>query len=292
MNTNDSKEDKSIVIREESQNETLVTQIVTILITCFFVGYLYQSILNNGFSFPLLLLILLFFAAYNFYLLKCKPRYIEYITTECLSLCLIYSFISLINSYSFNIQLYLYLISLSMYHFSEYLFVLLYHYDLLGFSSFLIDQSKEWGIATGASFVELIIENFFFHRIKASIVIIIIGLIFMIVGYGFRLCAFYTAKTNFTHLVATEKKEQHVLVKNGIYKYLRHPSYLGFYLWSIGTQIMCNNPICLIGFTYVLYCFFHNRILHEEYMLITFFGQDYVDYRNEVPILIPCIILI
>lgn len=276
-----------LVKREETQNETLITQIVTISITLFSLGYFYQSILNNGFSFKLLFIIPLL-AAFNFYLVNYKPRYIEYITSECLCLCFIYSFISLLNGYTFSIQLYFYVMSLCIYHFAEYFFVLLYHYDTLKFSSFLIDQSKEWGIATGTSFIELLIENFFFNRIKSSKIIITMGLICMIIGHVFRISALYTAKSNFTHLVATRKKEKHVLVKNGIYKFSRHPSYFGFFIWSVGTQIMCNNPICILGFTFVLYHFFKDRILHEEYMLITFFGQDYVNYRKEVPILIPC----
>ena len=49
------------------------------------------------------------------------------------------------------------------------------------------------------------------------------------------------------------------------------------------------NPICIIAYFIVLFKFFKDRILIEEPYLITFFGQDYIDYKRKVPILIPFI---
>ncbi len=40
----------------------------------------------------------------------------------------------------------------------------------------------------------------------------------MIIGQYCRIAALFTAKSNFTHLVAYNKKETHKLVKNGIYR--------------------------------------------------------------------------
>jgi hypothetical protein len=53
---------------------------------------------------------------------------------------------------------------------------------------------------------------------------------------------------------------------------------------------MCFNPVSIIGFTIVLWKFFAGRIEYEEFYLIKFFGQDYIDYINKVGILLPCII--
>ena len=49
------------------------------------------------------------------------------------------------------------------------------------------------------------------------------------------------------------------------------------------------NPICIVMYIIVLFRFFKDRILIEEPYLITFFGQDYIDYKRKVPILIPFI---
>ena len=46
-------------------------------------------------------------------------------------------------------------------------------------------------------------------------------------GSVVRIAALFTAKHNFTHEIADEKKPEHVLVTEGIYKYVRHPGYAG-----------------------------------------------------------------
>jgi protein-S-isoprenylcysteine O-methyltransferase len=62
----------------------------------------------------------------------------------------------------------------------------------------------------------------------------ILGIAFSLVGHTFRLGAFISAKRNIHHLVQRKKAEGHVLVKNGIYSVSRHPSYFGFFVYSLG----------------------------------------------------------
>jgi len=68
---------------------------------------------------------------------------------------------------------------------------------------------------------------------------------------------------------------------------LRHPSYFGFFWWAIGAQILCFNPISLIGYYFILCKFFQTRIQTEEYYLNKFFGEDYEDYIENTGIYIP-----
>lgn len=92
----------------------------------------------------------------------------------------------------------------------------------------------------------------------------------------------HTASFNFSHQVATHKRPRHQLVTEGIYGWCRHPSYFGFFSWAIGTQLILLNPLCLVGFTVILYRYFQDRIQFEEEHLVEFFGQDYVCYRQRV----------
>lgn len=70
---------------------------------------------------------------------------------------------------------------------------------------------------------------------------------------------------------------------------MRHPSYFGFFAWAVGTQILLGNPICLIVFLKVLWNFFRERISYEELILLKFFSNEYLSYKNEVPSGIPFI---
>eukprot|EP00126_Sphaerothecum_destruens_P003329 Sdes_comp17017_c0_seq2m6219 len=106
-------------------------------------------------------------------------------------------------------------------------------------------------------------------------------------GQTIRTAAMITCGTNFTHLVATEKKQGHQLVTKGIYSYFRHPSYLGWYLWAVGTQLLLVNPISLVGYTIAIYFFFKDRIEFEEITLLSYFGDQYQKYKKTVPSGIP-----
>jgi protein-S-isoprenylcysteine O-methyltransferase len=139
--------------------------------------------------------------------------------------------------------------------------------------------------------VEFLIENYFFYSYKFSLNYILLGLVLIIVGHIFRIGAEFTAKRNFSHVIATRKKQHHMLVTDGMYSISRHPSYFGFFWWSIGTQILCANPICFIGFSFALWTFFNDRIGYEEFTLIGFFGPQYLNYKYNTPVLIPCIFI-
>ena len=184
-------------------------------------------------------------------------------------------------------HLFIYFITLCIYHYSEYFSELLFHFKDLQKDAFLIYENKKWVMATLASFLEYLIETFFFHKYKDLKILFLIGLIMTIIGQYFRIAALFTGKSNFTHKVQMIKRKNHVLVKHGIYSVCRHPSYFGFFLWSVGIEIMCVNPLCIIAFTFILFKFFKNRIKIEEEYLIRFFGMEYINYRREVGALIP-----
>ena len=233
--------------------------------------------------FLVLSIIILIFASY--------PERNHYLIGLSLSVIFSFSFSMIFFTNSIYYPLYLYFITLCIYHYTEFFSVLLYHFKKLSCEYFLIDQSLSWIIATIISFIETILETYYFNKYKKIKIFFIIGLIMTIIGQIFRIGGIYTGKKNFTHKISYEKKKEHKLVKNGVFALTRHPSYFGFYLWSIGIEIMCCNPICFIGFTFILFYFFKNRILLEEKLLIQFFGEEYLEYKKKVGILIPFISL-
>ena len=186
-------------------------------------------------------------------------------------------------------QLYLYLLTEIIYHYTEYFSVIIYHFYNLDYKSFLLDHSNEWIFALIFSYFETILGTIFFKKIKQNIYTFYSGIIITIIGQVFRVGALYTGKKNFTHLLSYEKKKEHFLMTTGFYGITRHPSYFGFLVWTLGTQLMCLNIICLIGFPIGLYLFFEDRIVEEEGLLIEFFGKEYIEYKKNVGILIPFI---
>ena len=97
----------------------------------------------------------------------------------------------------------------------------------------------------------------------------------------------FTAGKSFDHIIQTERNDDHVLVTWGIFGTMRHPSYVGWYMWSVGTQLVLCNPVCLVAYTIVSWNFFNDRIQYEEYMLINFFGDAYIEYQKKVPTGLP-----
>jgi protein-S-isoprenylcysteine O-methyltransferase len=71
------------------------------------------------------------------------------------------------------------------------------------------------------------------------------------------------------------------------YKYLRHPSYVGFFYWAIGTQLLLCNPLQIILFTCATWAFFQRRIPYEEECLRQLFPNEYDAYAAKTAVGIP-----
>ena len=106
-------------------------------------------------------------------------------------------------------------------------------------------------------------------------------------GHAFRIGSMFYAGSNFNHLVQTKKAEGHKLITSGPYRFSRHPSYFGWTIWAVGTQLMLSNFVCAILWYLAALMFFQNRIPHEEHYLIKFFGPEYLEYAQKTPIGIP-----
>jgi protein-S-isoprenylcysteine O-methyltransferase len=118
---------------------------------------------------------------------------------------------------------------------------------------------------------------------------LLLGFVMVAAGQGVRTASMAEAGKSFNHIVQSRKRDDHVLVKSGVYRVLRHPSYFGFFWWGLGTQILLGNHVCFLAYAAILWKFFATRIVKEEKFLVQFFGQDYVRYRERTPVLIPFI---
>nr|SVE75358.1 EOG090X0CFU [Daphnia dolichocephala] len=182
-----------------------------------------------------------------------------------------------------------YISVMSFFHFSEFVVTSVIRPQNLTPESFLLNHSKAYGIAALVSWVEYWMELWLFPDLKKSYWISGIGLFLCLGGEVLRKTAMLTAFHNFDHLIRTRREEQHQLVTTGIYSLCRHPSYVGWFYWSIGTQVILCNPLCVVAYTIVSWRFFYERVFEEEVTLLHFFGSEYVAYQSKVPTGLPFI---
>ncbi|KAJ5283566.1 hypothetical protein N7497_001475 [Penicillium chrysogenum] len=193
--------------------------------------------------------------------------------------------------------------SLSLFHFLEFYVTAQYNTRYATVSAFLL-SSNGWAynVAHGSAIVECIVSHVFwpgqtaagrmitvtepFFRSSVSL-LLIVGFMLLLIGQVIRTVAMAQAASNFNHHVQSQHQEGHVLVNTGLYRYLRHPSYFGFFWWGLGTQLVLGNMVCFVGYALVLWQFFSSRIKREEAYLISFFGDEYVQYRKVTSVGIP-----
>ncbi|KAK8594045.1 hypothetical protein V6N11_001702 [Hibiscus sabdariffa] len=180
----------------------------------------------------------------------------------------------------------LFLLAILFFHSSEYVLAVAIHgISNVNLSSLLV--SKEYVLAMIFSLVEYFFELLLFPGLKEVLWVSNLGLLMVVVGEIVRKLAIVTAGRSFTHLIKVHHEDHHRLVTSGAYAFVRHPSYCGFLIWSVGTQILLCNPISTVGFAVVVWRFFASRIPYEEYFLRQFFGTDYEEYARSVPSGVP-----
>jgi len=112
-----------------------------------------------------------------------------------------------------------------------------------------------------------------------------LGLGLMVVGIGLRWAAIRTLGRFFTRAVSI--LEGHRIVRSGLYRHLRHPSYTGYLLGNLGLGLaLANWASTLIIFVPVAAATLY-RIRVEERALLERFGDEYVAHARSTKRLIP-----
>lgn len=115
-----------------------------------------------------------------------------------------------------------------------------------------------------------------------------IGLGLVILGIIIRQYSIYILGKYFSPHVEIQK--EHKLIEKGLYKYIRHPSYLGSILSLTGLSIAFESLLSLIFSLILSSIFYGYRIKVEEKELIKIFGNEYLNYIKRTKRLIPFLI--
>lgn len=166
--------------------------------------------------------------------------------------------------------------ALSLFHFLEFYVTARWNTRYATVSAFLL-SSNGWAynIAHGSAIAECLVSNIFWPGQTAAArmltvtepffgssvsLLLVGGFVLLLIGQVIRTIAMAQAASNFNHHVQSRHQEGHVLVTSGLYGYLRHPSYFGFFWWGLGTQLILGNMVCFVGYALVLWRFFSSRI--------------------------------
>lgn len=129
----------------------------------------------------------------------------------------------------------------------------------------------------------LIRENFVPHNNLVGN----IGLAFCILGAFIACWSRYLLGKNWS--VSVQKKNNHQLIQNGIYKSIRHPIYTGLLLLFIGNTLIVGDYRGIIAVIIVFVSFWF-KLLKEEKLLTEIFGDQYITYKANTKALIPYIL--
>ncbi len=110
---------------------------------------------------------------------------------------------------------------------------------------------------------------------------IILSIPFIILAFWFGLIG-----VKGTGLETAETHRAEKIIDSGIYSIVRHPQYLGGIFGQIGFTLLLSRFYSLLILPLIIYIVYI-ICLKEEHELIKEFGDEYIQYQQKVPMLIP-----
>ena len=115
----------------------------------------------------------------------------------------------------------------------------------------------------------------------------VIGMALTVLGLTVRIHSMLTLKQFFTYSIA--KVENQKVIETGLYKFIRHPGYLGQLMIFLGISISMSNWLSMLVMMIPVTAGYLFRIQVEERFMAVQLGEDYVNYQARTKKLIPTI---
>ncbi len=122
----------------------------------------------------------------------------------------------------------------------------------------------------------------FYFRLPFAIYMQFLGLTLTLVGYFLFL---WSVIVRGSYAVSWEMSENQKLVTWGPYRYVRHPSYLGYFLMFFGLFFLWPNLFTIIPLSAIPG--YYRVTFEEEKLLIQRFGSAYLKYQKRTGRFIP-----
>lgn len=121
-----------------------------------------------------------------------------------------------------------------------------------------------------------------FLRLEKSnydLIFFLAGLAFLSAGFYLRICA--------RGFKSEQSENSKRLVTAGPYSLTRNPMYLGIFLISLAVIFLGFKPWVLLVFLVFFAACYVRLMYQEEKKLTDFFGEDYINYKNKIPLFLP-----
>jgi protein-S-isoprenylcysteine O-methyltransferase Ste14 len=133
--------------------------------------------------------------------------------------------------------------------------------------------------------ISLMLYFFNYGSFTASTFTNLFGGLLFISGMFIRWVAVHTLGSSFTVQVAVKTDQK--LKTDGVYRFIRHPSYTGLLMYNIGLGFLQHNWISIMILFLLPFIAVINRIVFEEKVLLNHFNSDYANYSRVTKKLIP-----
>jgi protein-S-isoprenylcysteine O-methyltransferase Ste14 len=111
-----------------------------------------------------------------------------------------------------------------------------------------------------------------------------VGLALTAIGIAIAIWARLSLGSNWSGMVTL--KTDHVLVRKGLYRWIRHPIYTGILLGMVGSAIIRGHLRCWLGVALVLAAFYF-KARREEKFLREEFGAGFEEHSRQTGMFLP-----
>jgi protein-S-isoprenylcysteine O-methyltransferase len=112
-----------------------------------------------------------------------------------------------------------------------------------------------------------------------------VGVMVGVVGFALRFWAMRVLGRFYTRTLVTTPDQR--VVRDGPYRFVRHPGYLGSILIWEGAAASSRNLLSLVAVGALLAIAYSYRIVTEEHMLVEALGEPYLEYSRRSSRLVP-----
>ncbi len=150
-----------------------------------------------------------------------------------------------------------------------------------------ISQRSFIGLLNIFLYIQLIGYDIFPYENALSNVLL--GFVLIIIATIISVFARHELASNWSHAAEYQIKENHKLIKTGIYAYIRHPIYLGVICTFLGVQFIVGSYLLLL-FMILLPLMSFYQAKKEEKILLMHFGKEYEEYKKKTNYFLPFVL--